>query len=92
MIWDRSNNILQGKTILKHYIENQIFRSLKNKINLKIKNKIFKKILSKNNQKTLKKYVFVTKISNTFDFLGQESKKKKVCKIFLGPFTWNHPR
>ena len=35
------------------------------------------------------KFFFLTKISNTFDFFGQQSDKKKY--VSLGAFIWNHP-
>ena len=43
----------------------------------------------KNNQNLVLKNVFITKISKTFDFFGQKSKKKN--HVFLGAFIWNHP-
>ena len=53
----------------------------------------FLKKLKKNGQnsaKDVKKCTFVTKITNTFDFSSQTS-KKKISRFFLGLFTWNHP-
>ena len=44
----------------------------------------------KNNQNFVLKNIFITKISKTFDFFGQKSKKKKLS-FFLGAFIWNHP-
>ena len=39
---------------------------------------------------TQKKHDFTTKISKTFDFFGQKSKKNN-RHVFLGAFIWNHP-
>ena len=41
-------------------------------------------------QKISKKFVFVTKIPNTFDFSSQKQ-NKKIGHVFLGLFTLNHP-
>ena len=42
-----------------------------------------------NSPKNIKKGIFVAKITNTFDFSSQNSKKNGL--VFLGLFTWNHP-
>ena len=44
----------------------------------------------KNNKNFVKKTFFITKISKTFDFFSQKSKRKNF-HIFLGAFIWNHP-
>ena len=42
-------------------------------------------------QNLSKKVIFVTIIPKTFDFKSKKKKKKKICHVFLGLFTWNHP-
>ena len=70
---DRRYNTFDLRKISKHYIEDPIFKTLKIKKSVK---KILKGV--KNNQKIVKKMFFSNKISKTFDFFGQKSKKKVV--------------
>ena len=77
--------LLICKKIIKHYIEDLIFKTLKKK------KKNLKKILKVVKiTKILFKKCFSTKISKTFDFFGQKSPKKS-CHVYLGAFIWNHP-
>ena len=63
--------LLTEKRIIKHYIEDLIFKSYK-----KFKNLIFFKVVE-NNKKIVKK-LFIYKISKTFDFFGL----KKIIMFF----------
>ena len=50
----------------------------------------FKKY-SQSSPKNVEKGIFVTKITNTFDFSSKKEKEKN-GPVFLRRFTWNHPK
>ena len=70
---------------MKHYIEDLIFRTSKI---------FFSKILKvvKNNQNIVLKTFLLLKNQKKIDFFGQKSNNNNNCRIFLGDFTWNHPK
>ena len=80
--------LLTWRRIIKHYIEDLIFKTFK-KLKKNLKN-ILKVV--KNNQNLVKKNVLITKILKSFSFFGQQSKQKKWscfswCFYMESPFT-----